>query len=191
MLECSRVPTSNKSDDRICTVEIFFWPFSQFSPFERCEALGRWRGRSRMRMMWPDLAKFWHFGKSLQEFGKFFTVYFLFGKILSLLWQLCDIIGLIFIFANGKILNNNLTIWSHWLSLPQCERMWERDKNKERLCQYLQRLEKMWANLSKNWDLDLHQVPSFFNGKLEIFVNSATTGTFLLIFVFSVQIKCC
>ena len=64
--------------------------------------------------MWPDLAKFRHFGKSLQVLGKFLIVYFLFGKMLSLLWQICDIIGLIFIVANGQILKNNITIRSHW-----------------------------------------------------------------------------
>ena len=53
--------------------------------------------------VWPDLARFRHFGKSLQVFGKFLTVYFLFGKILSLLWPIRDIIGLIFIAANGQI----------------------------------------------------------------------------------------
>ena len=52
-------------------------------------------------------------------FGKFSTVYFICGKILSLIWQICDIIGLICILANGQILKNNLTIWSHWfLSIP-------------------------------------------------------------------------
>ena len=35
--------------------------------------------------------------------------------MLSLLWQICDIV-LIFIAANGIILKNNLTIWSHWLT---------------------------------------------------------------------------
>ena len=64
--------------------------------------------------VWPDLAKFRHFGKRLQVFGKFLTVYFLFGKMLCLLWQICDIIMLIFIVANGQILKNNLTICSHW-----------------------------------------------------------------------------
>ena len=53
------------------------------------------------------------FGKSLQVFGKFLTVYLLIGKMLSLLYQICDIIGLIFFVANGQILKNNLTIWSH------------------------------------------------------------------------------
>ena len=54
------------------------------------------------RPVWPDLAKFRHFGKSLEIFGKFLTAYFLFGKMLSILWQICDIIGLIFIAANGQ-----------------------------------------------------------------------------------------
>ena len=40
--------------------------------------------------------------------------YFLFGKMLNLLWQICDIIGLIFIVAHGQILKNNIAIWSHW-----------------------------------------------------------------------------
>ena len=44
-----------------------------------------------------------------------FRVNFLFGKMLSLLQQFCDIIGLIFIVANSQILKSNLTIWSHWL----------------------------------------------------------------------------
>ena len=38
----------------------------------------------------------------------------LFGKMLTLLWQICDIIRLIFIVANGQKLKNNLSIWSHW-----------------------------------------------------------------------------
>ena len=54
------------------------------------------------------------FGKSLQVFGKILTVYFLFGKMMSLLWKICDIIGLIFHVATVQILKNNLTIWSHW-----------------------------------------------------------------------------
>ena len=60
------------------------------------------------------------FGKNLLALGKFLTVYFLFGKMLSLLWQICDIIGLIFGVANGQILKNILTIWSHWLFSILC-----------------------------------------------------------------------
>ena len=62
--------------------------------------------RWRYLPVWPDWAKFCHF-------GRFFRVYLLSGKMLSLLWQICDIIGLIFIVANGQVLNNNLTIWSY------------------------------------------------------------------------------
>ena len=57
--------------------------------------------------VWPDLAKFRHYGKILQVFGKFLAVYLLFGKLLSLNLA-------IFISANGQILKNNPTIWSHW-----------------------------------------------------------------------------
>ena len=64
--------------------------------------------------VWPDLAKFHHLSKSLQVFGSFLMVYLLFGIMLSRLLQICDIIGLIFSVANGQILKNNLTIWSHW-----------------------------------------------------------------------------
>ena len=45
------------------------------------------------------------------------TVYFLFGKLLSLLCKIWYIIGLILIVANGQILKNNLTIWSHCTEL--------------------------------------------------------------------------
>ena len=67
-----------------------------------------------------DLVKFHHFGKSLQVLGNFLTVFFLFGKMLSLLWQICDLIGLFFHVANGQILKNNLTIWSHYSSYISC-----------------------------------------------------------------------
>ena len=60
------------------------------------------------------------FGESSRAFGKFLTVYFLFGKLLSLLWQICDIIGLIFVDANGHILKNNLIIWSHCRCVAIC-----------------------------------------------------------------------
>ena len=70
--------------------------------------------------VWPDLPIFHHFGKSLPVFGKFLTVHFILGKILSWLWQIWDIIGLIFTIANGQIFKNNLTIWSHWRRPKTC-----------------------------------------------------------------------
>ena len=52
------------------------------------------------------------FGKIVQVFVGFLTVYFLFDKMFNIVWQICCIPGLIFIFANGQILKHNLTIWS-------------------------------------------------------------------------------
>ena len=48
---------------------------------------------------------------------KFLAVYCLFGKMLSLLWEICAFIGLIFIVINGQILKSNLTISSHYTEL--------------------------------------------------------------------------
>ena len=58
-----------------------------------------------------DISPFWQKFTSLWQI---LMVYFLFGKMLNLLWQICDIIGLIFIVAHGQILKNNIAIWSHW-----------------------------------------------------------------------------
>ena len=63
--------------------------------------------------VWPDLAKFHHFSKVLQVFGKSLMVYFLFGKMFNLLRWICYIFEINFIVANGQILKNNLTIWPH------------------------------------------------------------------------------
>ena len=65
--------------------------------------------------VWPEMAKFRHFSKSLVVNGKFLTVYFLFGQMLSLLWQTSDIIGQFFTVTNGQILKNNTIFWSHWI----------------------------------------------------------------------------
>ena len=62
-----------------------------------------------LQLAWPDLAKFRHFGNNLQVFGKFLPVYFYLGKMLSQVWKIY--------WANGQMLKNNLTIWSHWLQL--------------------------------------------------------------------------
>ena len=54
----------------------------------------------------PDLAKFSHFGNILHVFDIYWTLDFLFGKMLSLLWRIWYIIGVIFIVASGHILKN-------------------------------------------------------------------------------------
>ena len=91
--------------DRTNAIRIFVGKsFSKFYKFSR-RSTSSWT-------VWPDLVKFL-ISQSLQVFGNFLTLYLLFGKMLSLLWQICDIIWLIFIVANGHILKNILTIWSH------------------------------------------------------------------------------
>ena len=64
--------------------------------------------------VWPDLAKFRHFGKTYSDFGKILMVYLVFGKILTLLCQEFYVIGRIFIAVNGQILNSYQAIWSLW-----------------------------------------------------------------------------
>ena len=68
--------------------------------------------------MWPDLAKFHHFGLKFQKvFGNFSKALSSFGNILDLLWQE-NTIGQSFIAVYGQILKNNLPIWSHWPPTP-------------------------------------------------------------------------
>ena len=64
--------------------------------------------------MWPDLAKFGHFGYILNSLAiNYVRAYLVLGKNLNLLWSTFYTIGQIFIAANGLILTNNLTILSH------------------------------------------------------------------------------
>ena len=51
--------------------------------------------------------------KILRIFGKLFWFLSFFGKNFSLPRGICNIIWMIFFVANGQILKNNLTIWSH------------------------------------------------------------------------------
>ena len=63
--------------------------------------------------VWPDSAKFHHFVKMSKGFCNSFRVSFIFGIILNLLWlNFYDYIQ-IFIVENGRILKNNLAVWSH------------------------------------------------------------------------------
>ena len=54
--------------------------------------------------VWPDLAKFRHFGTILKVLGKILRDYLIFGKILILLWQKCFTIGQVLVVVDGKIL---------------------------------------------------------------------------------------
>ena len=44
----------------------------------------------------------------------FFGVFFVFGKILNIIWYKCYAIGQIFVDVNGQILKTNLAILSRW-----------------------------------------------------------------------------
>ena len=54
-----------------------------------------------------DLAKFRHFGNILKLLEYFYRVYFVFGKILNILWVIFYAIGQILIVVNGKVLNKS------------------------------------------------------------------------------------
>ena len=64
--------------------------------------------------VWPDLAKFRHFGNILKVLGNYVRAYLVLGKNLNLRWSTFYAIGQVFIAANDLILTNNLAIWSHW-----------------------------------------------------------------------------
>ena len=67
--------------------------------------------------MWPDLAKFGHFGNILKVLGICLRVYLLLCKISNLHWQLWFHIGPNFRFVNGQNWTNNIAVWSHWLEM--------------------------------------------------------------------------
>ena len=61
---------------------------------------------------------------------KIFDALFLIRQNAEPFWQNCVKIGLIFIVANGQLLKNYLTIWSHWCSLVKttCKVVWRGGK---------------------------------------------------------------
>ena len=64
--------------------------------------------------VWPDLAKFRHFGKKINFFGHFLSNYLVFGKIVNLLWQIFDTFGQNFLVRNGHTLKQKC---SHLVTL--------------------------------------------------------------------------
>ena len=64
--------------------------------------------------VWPDLAKFHHFGKYLKIFGNIFKVYLVLGKVFCSLWPNLYAFGQISLLKMAKYLKRNLVIWSHW-----------------------------------------------------------------------------
>ena len=77
-------------------------------PIIRCAKVSVLQCSGQCDQIWRNFATL----AKVKVFGKFQTVYFLFGKMLSPILQICKIVGLICIIGNGQILKNNPTIWS-------------------------------------------------------------------------------
>ena len=63
--------------------------------------------------VWTDLAKFRYSDNIFWIFVKWLRVYSVFGKLLNLLWQNCNVFGQPFNVVYGQILKNNIATWSH------------------------------------------------------------------------------
>ena len=71
--------------------------------------------RPESKSVWPDLAKFFNFGKIKNFFGNSWRVYLVFSKILYLRWPIFDASGQMFIVCcKWPNIKNSLAIWSHW-----------------------------------------------------------------------------
>ena len=60
--------------------------------------------RPESKSVWPDLAKFFNFGKIKNVIGNSWRVYLVFSKILYLRWPIFDAIGRSLFVVNGQIL---------------------------------------------------------------------------------------
>ena len=83
--------------------------------------------------MWPDLAKYCHFGKPILEcLLNLLMVYLFFGTILNQIWHFYAF-GQTFIAAKGHILKN-LAIWSHCFNACVGERVSSRSTSGTEAC---------------------------------------------------------
>ena len=68
----------------------------------------------KTRAMWPNLAKFHHFGIFLKSSAIFWGfIYLVFSKVLNPIMAKISIRQILMV-LNGQILKNNVAIWSHW-----------------------------------------------------------------------------
>ena len=84
----------------------------------------KWRENSKLKKLisvWPDWAKFRHFGKILKVFGKLSVCLIMFNIAFG---KICTYFGTFYatwqivIAVNGQKVINYLAIWSHWLNSP-------------------------------------------------------------------------
>ena len=64
--------------------------------------------------VWPDLAKFHHFGKLLKDFGNIWRAYLVLATLWTHFGKIMYGIGQSFIVVNGPNWKHKLAIWSHW-----------------------------------------------------------------------------
>ena len=68
----------------------------------------------KTRAMWPNLAKFHHFGIFLKSSAIFWGfIYLVFSKVLNPIMAKISIRQILMV-LNGQILKNDVAIWSHW-----------------------------------------------------------------------------
>ena len=72
--------------------------------------------------MWPDLAKFCHFGKTSKVFGYSFMVYFVLGKLLNIIGQIFMTLDKFSLLLMAQYWKDNLAIWSYCLWPQQTKR---------------------------------------------------------------------
>ena len=65
--------------------------------------------------VWPDWAKFHHFGWVLKVFWQFSMLNFVFGKSLKRIWQILNSVSQFFISCKWPKMKNNQAIWSQWI----------------------------------------------------------------------------
>ena len=64
--------------------------------------------------MWPDLAKFHHFGEILSIFGHSLRAKIAFGNILNLFWPIVYVWAECLLLQTAEYWTYNQAIWSHW-----------------------------------------------------------------------------
>ena len=70
-------------------------------------------GKIAYLSVWPKLAKFRHFGKTLKVFGYSLRVCFVLGKIVNLFGQIFMMLDTFSLLLMAQYWKHNLTIWSH------------------------------------------------------------------------------
>ena len=149
---------------------LWIWIVSQSKSGIKCLCLVRYFQCDQNLWNFSSLAK-------IGSLWQFLTVYFLFGKMPSIFWQIWAIIGLIFIATNSQKLNNNLTLWSHCSQLKrrnkctsmvryfQCDQTWWNFSILAKNCKFLAFFEDL-IRIGQNWKIMLWGIFIVVNGQI-------------------------